>query len=259
MSSIKTMHRGESVIAMKTIGSGQLPVLLLAFILLSGFLSPQAAVAQLGKSTLPQEKGGVYLEDLLDKPIKLKVIKATPVYSSLKGDRWLGNLVPGHTATLLAISDKAYRVRARARQGQVAGWVSPKAFQGIDDEMVKKLKKLAERELLVQDLISKKQIAMGMTIGEVEKSLGRPDNRSSKVTKKGRTDKVEYITYERVAQTVTRPDRFGRLFQSTVYVKVPVGKLTIEFEDELVTSIEEAEGDNVAGPVTVVPPPIVLF
>ena len=171
----------------------------------------------------------------------------------------MGNLVPGHTATLLAISDKAYRVRARARQGQVAGWVSPKCLQGIDEKMVKNLKKLAERELLVQDLISKKQIAMGMTVGEVERSLGRPDNRSSKVTKEGRKDKVEYITYERVAQTVTRPDQFGRLFQSTVYVKVPVGKLTIEFEDELVSSIEEAEGDNVAGPITVVPPPIVLF
>ncbi len=234
--------------------------LLLAVVaLLSGLLSPDLAVAQLGKSNLPQEEGGVYLEGLLEKPIQLKVIKPMPVYSSLKGDRWLGNLVPGHTAVLLAISDRAYRVRARARQGQVAGWVSPKALQGIDDKMVKNLKKLAERELLVQDLISKKQIAMGMTVDEVERSLGRPDNRTSKVTKGGRKDKVEYITYERVAQSVTSTDRFGRLFQSTVYVKVPVGKLTIEFEDELVSSIEEAEGDNVAGPIKVVPPPIVLF
>jgi len=247
------------MIAKKYPGSGQLSVLLAGVVLFFSFHSPQVAVAQFKKSNLPQEKGGVYLEGLLDKPIKLKVVKASAVYSSLKGDRWLGNLVPGHTATLLAISDKAYRVRGRARQGQVAGWVSPKALEGMDEKMVKNLKKLAERELLVQDLISKKQIAMGMTVGEVEDSLGRPDNRSSKVNKEGRKDKVEYITYERVAQTVTRPDRFGRLFQSTVYVKVPVGKLTIEFDDEVVSSIEEAEGDNVAGKITVVPPPIVLF
>ena len=247
------------MIAMKYRGFGQLPVLLASFALLFVLLSPQLAVAQLGKSNLPQEEGGVYLEDLLDKPIQLKVIKPTPVYSSLKGDRWLGNLVPGHHAVLLAISDRAYRVRAKARQGQVAGWVSPKALQGIDEKMVKNLKKLAERELLVQDLISKKQIAMGMTVDEVERALGRPDNRTSKVTKEGRKDKVEYITYERVAQSVTRTDRFGRLLRSTVYVKVPVGKLTIEFEDELVSSIEEAEGDNVGGPIRVVPPPIVLF
>ncbi len=253
------MRKGESVIAVKYRGSGQLPVLLVGFALLFGFMSPRTAVAQLGKSNLHQEEGGVYLEGMLDKPIQLKVIKPSPVYSSLRGERWLGNLVPGHPATLLAISDKAYRIRGRARQGQVAGWVSPKALQGIDDKLVKNLKKLVERELLVRDLISKKQVAMGMTVDEVEKSLGRPDNRSSKVTKEGREDKVEYITYERVAQTVTRPDRFGRLFQSTVFVRVPVGKLTIEFEDEVVTSIEEAEGDNVAGKVTVVPAPILLF
>lgn len=244
---------------MKYSGSVKLPVILAGWVLLFAALSPDLAKAQLEKSNLPQEEGGVYLEDLLDKPIQLKVVKPSPVYSSLKGDRWLGNLVPGHTATLLAISDRAYRVRAQARQGQVAGWVSPQALQGIDDKMVKNLKKLAERELLVRDLISKKQIAMGMTMGEVEQALGRPDNRSSKVSKEGRSDKLEYITYERVAQTVTGPDRFGRLVQSTVYVKVPVGKLTIAFEDELVSSIEEAEGDNVAGPIKVVPPPIVLF
>lgn len=244
---------------MKHSRMGRLPVLLVAYGLLFASLSPNSALAQLGKSNLFQEKGGVYLEGLLDKPIELKVVKPAPIYSSLKGERWLGNLVPGYPATLLAISDKAYRVRAKARQGQVAGWVSPKALQGIDGKMVENLKKLAERELLVQDLISKKQIAMGMTVGEVERSLGRPDNRTSKVTKQGREDKVEYITYERVAQTVTRPDRFGRLFQSTVYVKVPVGKLTIEFKDELVSSIEESEGDNVGGPVKIVPPPIVLF
>lgn len=253
------MHKGEPVVTMKNMVFGQLSTRLAGFALSFALFSPGAVLAQLGKSNLPQEEGGVYLEDLLDKPIQLKVVKPAPVYSSLKGDRWLGNLVPGNMATLLAISDKAYRVRAQAHQGQVAGWVSPKALQGIDDKMVKNLKKLAERELLVRDLISNKQIAMGMTMGEVEQALGKPDNRSSKVSKEGRSDKLEYITYERVAQTVMRPDRFGRLFQSTVYVKVPVGKLTIAFEDELVSSIEEAEGDNVSGPIKVVPPPIVLF
>lgn len=244
---------------MKYSGSGVLPVLLAACALFFAPLSPDLGLAQLEKSDLPQEEGGIYLEGLLDKPIQLQVTKPAPVYSTLKGDRWLGNLVPGHPATLLAVSDRAYRVRARARQGQVAGWVSPKALKGIDAKMVKNLKKLAERELLVRDLIEKKQIAMGMTMDEVEQALGRPDNRSSKVDKEGRSDKLEYITYERVPQTVTRPDRFGRLYRSTVYVKVPVGKLTIAFEDELVSSIEEAEGDNVPGPIKVVPPPIVLF
>lgn len=244
---------------MKYSVSGRLSALLAVSAWLFVFCCPQVSEAQLGKSNLIQEEGAVYLEELLDKPIQLKVVKASPVYSSLQGKRWLGNLVPGGPATLLAISDKAYRIRARAQQGQVAGWVNRKAVDGIDDNLVKNLKKLYERELLVRDLVEKNQIAMGMTMGEVERSLGQPDNRTSKVDKGGRKDKVEYITYERVPQTVASSDRFGRLVQSTVYVKVPVGKLTIEFDDELVSSIEESEGDNVSGPIRVVPPPIVLF
>ncbi len=237
----------------------RLSVLLTVLVWLFVFCCPRASEAQLGKSNLIQEEGAVYLEDLLEKPIRLKVVKASPVYSSLQGKRWLGNLVVGGPATLLAISDKAYRIRARAQQGQVAGWVNRKAVGGIDESLVKNLKKLYERELLVQDLVENKQIAMGMTMGEVERSLGKPDNRTSKVDKGGRKDKVEYITYERVPQSVTGSDRFGRLLQSTVYVKVPVGKLTIEFDAELVSSIEESEGDNVSGPIRVVPPPIALF
>ncbi|MFK5921922.1 MAG: hypothetical protein QM496_07070 [Verrucomicrobiota bacterium] len=247
---------------MKKIRLENLSVLLTGLVVLLFGFSANAndrSSNRLGKSNLIQEEGAVYLEDLLDKPIQLKVVKASPVYSSLKGQRWLGNLVPGGPATLLAVSDKAYRIRARAQQGQVAGWVNRKSVEGIDDKLVENLKKLYERELLVQDLIAKKQIAMGMTMGEVERSLGRPDNRTSKVDKEGRTDKVEYITYERVPQTVTGSDRFGRIIQSTVYVKVPVGKLAIEFDDEVVSSIEESEGDNVAGPVKIVPPPIILY
>ena len=86
MASIYIMRSGESVIAMKANVSGQLSVVLAGLVLLFGFISP-AAVAQLGKSNLHQEEGGVYLEDLLEKPIKLKVIKPSPVYSSLKGNR----------------------------------------------------------------------------------------------------------------------------------------------------------------------------
>jgi hypothetical protein len=218
--------------------------------------------AQLSNSRLVQEPGAVYLEDLLDAPLKVKITTPAAVYSNLSADRWLGNLVAGREAELLAISDKAYRVRARATQGQVAGWVSKSAVEGVDAEMEKKLIRFYDRQVLVQDLIANRQVAMGMTVAEVEASLGKPDTRSSKVDQQGRKDTLGYITYERVPQTSVTYDRFGRPFQSITYIKVPTGKLSLNFENDLVSSIEESEGVEFSGGgggIRIVPPPIVIF
>lgn len=66
-----------------------------------------------------REEGALYLEDVLENPIKLKVIKPANTYSSLKGERYLGTLRVDQEVTLLAVSDRAYRVRGKAQQGQI--------------------------------------------------------------------------------------------------------------------------------------------
>ncbi len=222
---------------------------------------PGGARAELGDSNLVKEDGAVYVEELLDRPLTVQVVKAAAVYSNLTAERWLGNLLPGRKAELLAISEKAYRIRGRAKQGQVAGWVAKSAIEGIDADTEKKLVLFYERQLLVQDLIAKNQVALGMTVAEVEASLGKPDARNSKVDKDGRKDVLEYITYQRVPQTSYVRDRFGQLIPTTIYIKVPTGKVSLSFENELVASIEESEGAEIAGGgnVRIVPPPILIF
>ncbi|MCB1235158.1 MAG: hypothetical protein KDM91_08815 [Verrucomicrobiae bacterium] len=212
------------------------------------------------ESSLIKEDGAVYLEGLVKKTVKVKISKIAPVYANLTGERWLGNLVADQEAELLAIGEKAYRVRARAQQGTVVGWVGIHAVEGVSDELKRNLTKLHERHLLVRDLIDQQQVALGMTIEEVMESLGRPDKRNSKVDKEGRSDVLEYITYERVPQTTTALDRFGRPYQSVTYLKVETGRVSIAFEKEIVSSIEESEGSDFnQGAVKIVPPPIVLF
>ncbi len=221
-----------------------------------------SARADLEKSKLNKEDGAVYLEEFLDQPIKLKVVKVAAVYSNLAGERWLGNLLAGREAELLAISKKAYRVRGRAQQGQVAGWIAKSAVEGIDEKLEANLTKLHDRQKLVNDLIANHQVALGMTVAEVEASLGKPDARSSQVDKEGRKDVLDYITYERVAQTSVSYDQLGRPVQSIVYIKVPTGKVSLGFENELVASIAESEGSELAGGgagVRIVPPPILIY
>ena len=211
-------------------------------------------------SRLAREDGAIYLEDLVKQDLKARVIQAAPLYNSLQADRWLGNLFANQEVTVLAISERAFRVRGQAKQGQVAGWVGKGMIEGITEEMEANLGKLHERHVLVSDLIENRQVALGMTQGEVMDSLGTPSKRNAAVDKEGQTAEFEYTTFERVPQTTTAFDHFGRPFQTITYLEVETGNVKIGFEQGLVSRIEESEGVNLQNAaIRVVPPPIVLF
>jgi hypothetical protein len=213
------------------------------------------------RSDLVQEEGAIYLEGMVEKELPIRVTQSAAVYSTLQGDRWLGNTLPNQNAILLAVSDKAYRIRAKAKQGQVAGWVSKSAVEGLPEGFEASLREFHERYLIVSELIENQQVALGMTVAEVVASIGPPDKRQSRVTNEGRFDSLEYISYERVPQTMTSLDAFGRPAVSTQYIEVESGRVQVEFDNDTATAISESEGLNFAnarGLITV-PPPIYLF
>ncbi len=247
-----------------------------AFLIFSGLLQlcPQSSSAQMRRpgvvtverenrteSRLVREEDAIYLEGMVDGEVAIRITANAPVYANLKGDRWLGNLVPNQDAVLLAVSERAFRVRARAKQGQVAGWVSKAAVGGLPEDFEEKLRKYHERHLVVSELIRNKQVALGMTSGEVVAALGPPDKRHSVVTGEGRYDTLEFISYRRVPQTTTALDAFGQAFITTRYVEVEAGRVTVEFSEDLAVSLSESEGLNFANArldVTV-PPFVFLF
>ncbi|HRQ89725.1 MAG TPA: hypothetical protein PLA50_13075, partial [Bacteroidia bacterium] len=65
------------------------------------------------KSNLVKEEGAIYLEGMVDREVIVRISASAPVYANLKGERWLGNLLPEQNAVLLAVGERAYRVRAR--------------------------------------------------------------------------------------------------------------------------------------------------
>ena len=215
----------------------------------------------LGGSELNREAGAIYLEGILKKPIKLKVVRETPVYLQLDGKRNIGTLVANREVELLALSDKAYRIRGRAKHDQVAGWIRPSDVDGLSKGLKENLKKVYERAVIVEDLVQHNQVALGMTLDEVMRSLGNPTRTSSSLDKDGRKDIFEYVTFENVAQQGPMTlGANGQYYSSVYYVKVETGKVAIKFENEQVTSIEENEGiPNTGGGVKIVPSPIVLY
>jgi hypothetical protein len=142
------------------------------------------------------------------------------------------------------------------------------------------LKKSEERRKVVDVLIARNEVAIGMTIDEVGRSLGKPQKVTNRADKHGTQQVWEFIKYTLVPQTtyapgygqtiVTHPGmpnkpqtmivQGGGYFPSTIYVKVPVGTLKVSFKDGIVDALDQSEGTLVgAGQVSVVTPPINVY
>lgn len=215
-----------------------LPVLLLCL----AFDAGRPASAQ-----LLREDGATYLEDIMERLPRVKITGAAPIYYDIGMRRVLGEMVPNQAVELQAVSDGAFRIRGRARHGQVAGWVRPEALVLPGNSFLEDVRKAAERKRQVDALIAANEAAVGMTQDEVKQSLGRPEKKTSRMDANSRQELWEYIRYERVPQYFTRYDRFGQPYNDTVYVKMPTGRLSVSFKDQIVESVEQTEGEILPG------------
>ncbi|MES2476806.1 MAG: hypothetical protein V4640_13565 [Verrucomicrobiota bacterium] len=211
------------------------------------------------RSLLESDPSVVYLSQTLPKSIFLKVIKEAPVYSDKEGTNRLGVLKADQSVQLEAITDKIYRVRGQGLHDGIAGWVAPWAFSSTDPEFVENLKLLYTRQIQVQKLIAEKQIAIGMTLDEVELSRGKPTKTALRRTAAGQSGKWEYIDYDDVKNYITEIDRStGTAYRRLVSVtRVEKGRINVEFTDDAVTAIEESENQQ-GGDVRIIVPPLVF-
>jgi hypothetical protein len=210
------------------------------------------------KSNLDSDPEVVYLEQTLKKPIMLKVIREAPVYSDKDGNHRLGTLKADQMAKLEALSEKSYRVRGKGTRDGISGWVAPWAFSSTDPDFVAHLKLLYERQIQVQELIAAQAVAVGMTLDEVTLSLGKPTKTSVRSTGTTQTGRWEFIVFKDVKHYITRVDRTtGATFRQFSHItREETGKTAIEFENDLVTAVEQSE-DNQGGNVKIIVPPLV--
>ena len=189
-----------------------------------------------------REPGAVYLEDFVKQPVRLATLADTSIYYQSDLGRYLGTIRKGQVVELQAVGEKAYRIRGKAQQGQVAGWVAAASLSPLKQEFLDNLRKNAARKAEVDALIQKNEVAVNMAPEEVTKALGKPSKKTSRLDANGREEVWEFIRYERVPQEVTGYDRTGRLVTSITYVKVPNGKLAVTFQNNLVSALEQSEG-----------------
>lgn len=201
-----------------------------------------ASLADAQAGAVIREPGAIYLEDLVPRTVRLETLVDAPIFYKNDMDRFLGTLKKGQRVELQAVGDRGYRVRGVARQGQVAGWVEPRHLTALKPEFIENLRQNSARQDEVRALILRNEVAVNMKPDEVIAALGKPSKKLAKVDAAGREEVWEFVRFERVPQEVTGYDRFGRLVASIVYVKVPAGKLSVAFANDLVASLEQSEG-----------------
>jgi hypothetical protein len=212
------------------------------------------------RSSLPVEPGTIALEGLLPKPVRLTIVQESPIFYTSLFDRTLGSMAPTTVVTLIGLSDSGYKVRGRARHGDVSGWMRKGDVHMPDPTFPEKLKALYSRQTEVAAMIAAHQIAIGMTRQEAQLSLGKPTRTNTRVTAAGREERLEYAIFERVPQAAVGRAPDGQLVQSVIYVKVEVGTLSVSFKNNVVEAIEETKGNPLqGGGVKILPVPITLW
>ena len=213
-------------------------------------------VTPLHASLIGNDPEVVYFEDAR---MELLVIEPTTVFATKNGGRRLGVYPVDTKLKLLAMTDKGYKVKGKATHSLVTGWVSPKKLASTDPKFIENLKKHYERVRQIRVLIANNEVAIGMTVSEVQKSIGEPTKKQSKQTKEGRSGTWDYSKgREQKHYTNTMDPRTGQVFRQFSHVTYEeTDKLTIEFKNELVTSISRMQNAGVPSVKIIVPP--VLF
>ena len=209
------------------------------------------------KSLLNSDPEVVYLEEVFEKELKLKVLKAAPVFANKDAGAKLGTLVAGQEAEVVAITDKAYRVRGKGKNGGLAGWVGTWAFEMPAEDFEKNMKAFYKRQMKVNKLIEEGMVVLGMTMREVGLVLGEPTKTSIRQTADGQVGRWEFIVMEEIRNYATHVDpHTGQTYRTLVSVtQQEKEKTVVEFKDSHAVAIEEST--NKHGNVRVILPRVV--
>jgi len=207
-------------------------------------------------SLLEDDPDVVYFED---SGMEFLVLQPTTVFATKKGGRRLGVYPIDTRLRLLAMTNQGYRVKGKAKHSLVSGWVSPKNLASKDLGFVESLKKHYEREMQIRKLVASKEVAIGMTIMEVQRSIGDPTKKQSRVTKDGRSGSWEFVKAKEQKHYTTTVDRqTGQAFRRFSHVTLEeTEKLTVEFVNNVVTAISSLE-DNGVGNLKIIVPPVIF-
>jgi len=156
----------------------------------------------------------------------------------------LATFYPNQKIELIGMSPEGYLIQAYYRNNTVSGWIHPADLPSdIDPALFTKAKENQVHHDTVAVAIANKSVIQGMTPDEVTQSVGSPEQVISRTDLNGSSLTWIYTTYKEVPQYTYAVDRFGRAVLQTISVKIPIGQLTVDFSNGVVTSVTESKTD----------------
>lgn len=230
---------------------------------LFAFLLSLAAVEAFAANDKPlfREPGFIYLADFGQKPLHV-LLKGGPAdaYFDTAMTRYAGTLRYPQAVEVLGFGENLYRIRGKAQQGQILAYLPPAALEPVNPELIASLRKAEDRRKLVEALIAKNEVALGMTPEEVHRSLGKPQKKTQTANADGVTQVWEFVTYALIPQYTTAIGPNGFPVQTTTFIKTPKGKMDVNFKDGVVSELKQSEGNVLTGnETTVVVPPVFVY
>jgi hypothetical protein len=191
-----------------------------------------------------REDGVLYFDGNLPNKITLTFRVSTAIYSHRDFQTALAEFYTGDQVELVGMSHDGFLVKGSYRNNTVTGWIHPEDLpSGVDPALFAQAQKNQERRDAVAAAVANKTVIQGMTPEEVKQSLGIPDEISSRTDATGSTLTWVYTTYKEEPQYSYGLNAFGRSVLQTYYVKIPIGKKTIDFVNGVVTGVAEHKTD----------------
>jgi len=191
-----------------------------------------------------QEQGVLYFDGNLPAKITATLKASTTVYLHRDFQTTLAAFNPGQPVEIIGMSPEGYILKSNYRNNTVIGWIHPEDLPtGVDPTLFETAKKNQARHEAVAVAIANKSVIQGMTPDEVKQSLGRPEQTASHTDANGSSLRWIFTTYREDPQYGYTLDALGRAVLQTYYVKVPIGRLIVDFGNGVVTSVEEHKMD----------------
>jgi hypothetical protein len=241
---------------------------LLICLLLATSLAPAHA-----RRPIVRVPDAIYLYDIGWPPLELRVARAgARAFTDPRLTRYAGTLRFPQNVSATAFLTDACLISGLARQGRISAWVPYRELGPLPKNFLQNLRNAERRREAVEALIARNEVAIGMTEDEVTRSLGRPQRTSRSADRNATRTVWEFVRYRNVPQTVMTPQTTrtthwhpnrgaittgGTFFQpATQWVRVPVGKTKVTFENGIVSAISQTEDNNPIGRPRIVAPPL---
>ncbi len=216
------------------------------------FLAMLAVLPQVARAQDElRDPGVLYFDETLPDPVELKLLDATDVYSGRDWSVRLVTLPKNQTVRVMGMDGLLLSIQTVFAGNKVTGWVEAKKLPPLDPKLLETARKNKVFRDAVAQAIKDKKVIDGMTLEDVQRSLGKPNRTAFRKEASGRIDTWYYTTYQNVPQYSYTTNAFGQTVPTVVYVRVPVGETVVEFSDSRVTAVEQHIEDTRAHGVTV--------